>query len=481
VSDLDFAESFAGTARNPLADQIRDRGADVLLAVFRLSKNALIHAVDNASVVEAAAQAATDLGGFAANVGMPATITYADKTVFVCGQLLRASRGIYESALELGEIVGRLGVSELSFEAGVTRENLQAFARSLSEATHDADKKETFASARIPNVALRKVEPLLVTKKPDDELPMQERIVRFYATALVVLRRFLDEIAAGRTLLPHRVKRLAQRLVVLSESKHPALLGMTAMAGAHRDDAGRALQAAILAVVVGRELTTNRVALSRVTMAALMSEIGRVRLAGATGRERFVTLSEADETRVPAASALVAVATGGVAPSSALRTTTLYEAAWLARQPVQGPLWQGQVAALPHSEILLLARLVVDQLAPLDTRPSASPSAALEAVAADPRTPRVLLRILVRVLGFIPSGTVVELETGEWAVVLGPSVRPEAFPMPRLRVVTDRKGRALERPHTIDVGEAARGDVLRITRALESAQARFNVTKAFLE
>ncbi len=100
-----LSECVPSTTGNPMLEQIRDRGADALLSVFRLVKNAMIHAIDNDAVRETATQAAEVLQGFSGEVGMPVTFTFVEDTVFVCAQLLRASRKVYQSAMELGEIV----------------------------------------------------------------------------------------------------------------------------------------------------------------------------------------------------------------------------------------------------------------------------------------------------------------------------------------------------------------------------------------
>ena len=60
-----------------------------------------------------------------------------------------------------------------------------------------------------------------------ERLPIEQRIVRNYATAVVILRRFFDDLAASRYVLPRRIKRVAQSLVDLSAGDTPAFLGVT--------------------------------------------------------------------------------------------------------------------------------------------------------------------------------------------------------------------------------------------------------------
>lgn len=477
----DFLEACVpSTTGNPLLEQIRDRGAEGLLAIYRLVKNSMIHAIDNAAVRETAQQSSDILRNFANEVGMPVTITFVDETVFVCGELLRASRKIYESGLELGQILGKIGVSELAFESGVSADNLLEFGAALATSLRDGDRKDTLANANISSVHVRKVQRELAARKRDDDLLPKERTLRFYATALVAMRQFFDEVAHGHTLLPHRVKRLAQRLVTLSETHDGGLLGTMAMAAAHRDDAGRAVQGAVIAVMLARQITDDRAALARLAMSALMADVGRVRVAGIHGRDRLVPLSDEQTAETPGFAALVCLATGGVNHPNALRTVVAMEVNWRECEPLLGPTWNGTLTPLLHSEILVLVRRVLDVIAPRDTTPGRSPAAALEQVAQDRTTDRVLLRLLVRAIGVLPTGTVVELEGGEWAVVVGPSNYAESFPAPSLKLITDRRGRALDVSGLLDLGDPILGARRpRIAKVVEPEQARFNVARVF--
>jgi hypothetical protein len=473
----------ASTTGNPVLEQIRDRGADAVLAIFRLVKNGLVHALDNQAVLQSAAQARQILADIAVTVGNSVSVTFIGDTIFVCGQLLRASRMVYESARELGTLLDRCQISEITIESGVTVDSLLTAVSVIVKSYREPDKRDEAVATKIPHIAMRKVEAQLQRRENAGDVSLQERIVRLYATSLVVLRGFFDNVASGATILPYRVKRLSQQLVSLSDTGDPALLGLTAMGNAHRDDAGRAVLSAIVALVVARHITSERVALARLTMAALMADVGRVRVAGVDGRDALIALAEQDEMKVPSATATVCVATGGVNVTNALRTVVTHEATWLERENLLGALYGKQMTPLVEAQILRLARAVIDELAPRDAAHAAkSPLDALEAVAKTPGIDPALLRVLVNALGIVPTGSVVEFETGEWGVVMGPSKAPGAFDRPIVRLVTDRAGRALNPPREVDLGGAAPGSRVypRIANIVSPKQARFNVTRVFL-
>lgn len=475
-----LAHCVATTTGNPLLERIRDRSSEATLAIYRLAKNALVHAIDNDAVVQTVEQSHKTLCDFAAQIGSGVTLTFADDTIFVCGQLLRASRKVYEATMELGRLLARCGVSELSFDPELTPPDLSAWAEALAISVRDPARKNFLAEAKLTHVTLRQVDAILTQQTDDEHLPPGERIVKMYATALMVMRQFFDDIAAGKTMLPHRVKRLSQRFVSLAELGDPAMLGMTAMANAHRDDAGRAVQTALLSVLLGRQITDHRVTLARLAMAAMMADVGRVRVAGPVGRDRFVPLSDNDELAVPTTTGLVCLATGGLNVSSAERTVVATECTWAERRRLLPPLYVGK-GNLPQSEIIRLVRRLLDHLAPRDSSRSLSPADALAAVATEPDVDRILLRLLVRTVGVIPAGTILELETGEWAVAIGPSQNPNTLHLPMVRLVTDRSGRALERPRQLDLGDTSEGRKYpRISGIIDPAHAKFNVTNAFI-
>jgi hypothetical protein len=471
---------LAAVAKNPLAEQIRDRGAEVAGAVFRLAKNALVHSMDNAAVEESITSALETLKGFTSVVGTAATMTFAEDTIFVGGQLLRASRGIYEAAIELGKIFGRVGVAEVSFEPSLTRASLTKLGTLLAMATRDPEHRDALLDAEIPGIRVREADADLMRTKNFSALPPEERMVRFYATALVVMRQFFEDVSEGRALSPHRVKRLAQRMVAMSLVNDPAFLGLTAMASAHRDDAGRAVLGAILSLVIGREITQSRSVLARLAMSALMSESGRVRMSAGRSAAQ-VSLSDSDEAAIPATTALVCIVTGGVNPPSAARAVSAFEATWLEQVDLNGPLYGGAERPGAEAEVIAFVRKLVLHLAPRDATPALGPAEALDAMARDADASRFLLRILVRALGIIPIGSVVELDSGEWAVVVGSSAYATASPLPMLHVVTDGKGQPLAEPRPLDLGSTFAGVTpQQIVRVLKASEARFNTTKAFV-
>lgn len=480
-----LASCKASDNRNKALEEIRDKGSDIILSVFRLLKNSLVHSTENRAVQQAARETHAMIVEFAQAVGGYVSITYVDNTIFVCGQLLRAPRMVYDSAMEVGRLLLTCGISELSFTADMTERDLLQLCEAFSTASRDPQRRKHLLDSKLNQVGVRAVDTNLKNKEnavAEDEAPTMEMVLRTYASALVVMRQFFERIAKGKNVLPHRIKRVAQRLVALADANESSLLGMLTLANAHRDEPGRAVQSAILCICVGRRLTQDRVLLTQLAMSALMADIGRTRLAGTQGLERYVQLGDQVERQVPPLTSALGIAVGGVNMQNAFRTVTMYEATQLERHELLGPLYKRQMAPLIQSKILHIVRALLGYLAPRDTTRPMTALDALTAVSKMPTVDETVFRLLVQAVGVLPTGTVVEFETGEWGIVVGPSENRAAIARPRIKLVSDRSGQVFAKPKEIDLGLPSTGRKFpRIIGIVEPSRAKFNVAGVLLE
>ncbi len=468
--------------KNIALEEIHNKGADVVLAFFRLVKNALVHKMDNEAMIKTASQTHQMAVDFAATVGGQVAISFVDQTIFICGQLLRAPRSIYESALEMGTLLERCEVSEISYSVDICEKDLIDFAQAFSVSARDPQQRDTLLQTRVNHMQIRKVDTTLKRLEDDKDLPDIEKMLRVYASALMVMRRFFDRTAEGRNAVPYHVKRIAQRLVTLGVKDENSLLALTTLVNVHRDDAGRAVQSAILSILIARRVTANRTVLGHLAMAALMADCGRVRSAGASGRDALIDLSEEKEKAVPSLTSAISIASSGVNVPSALRAVVAYEATVIEREMLLGPLYDRTLSPLVQSKIVHTSRALLDRIAPRDVSRPLSPLDALAAVSQIPAIDHTIYKLLVSAVGLMPTGTVVEFETGEWGVVIGPSAYPEAADKPRIRLMTDKSGRSFATPKEIDLGEPSKSRRFpQISSTIAPDKARFNLAGVFMQ
>jgi hypothetical protein len=370
------------------------RGEDersLLLAMLvRFIEAALAQGRGSRAVVALARRTQAEIEKLAAVAGGELRVTFTTEAVFVGGHPVQAAREVLTPAIELGRLFARQGIVELGFPAGLQAEALLDLGDLLASAIREPTGPRVTADSLVGLVVRGSVEPRTSPSTPAD------RAVDLYLAGLARLRAFYGEIAEGGAPDLAPIKRLAQELVSLHEVGDGLLLGLGAFAPNHRDDAGRALHAAILCVVSAARLTMARVALSRLALAALLSGAGRARLSLLA--EGAAHLPDPLDLEVPAAIAAVSVAAGPVHRGSALRSTTLFEAAWLAREGKLGPLYGGRRTPLFQSRLVRTARAFVERIAPRDGLRAPSPLEAFQDLARSPRVDRDALRLLAQAL-----------------------------------------------------------------------------------
>ncbi|MBI3204916.1 MAG: hypothetical protein HYZ29_25490 [Myxococcales bacterium] len=458
------------------AHQQRELGAALALQIFRLLKIVQLHAIDNMAVLQQIDQTVEALRGFGAATGEALTLLFAKNTVFVAGHLLKASRGEYENALELGTMIRRLGVSEVMIETDANRSDLTSLARLFQQKDARAENGVIEPS---PRIRLRYVPPARMDDEED--LSIEEQVVRTYATSVVVMRRIFENLTNGRYQLPHHAKRLAQRLVMLSEGDAPAFLGITAMRNLNHDAAGRAVNRSILAVTMARQLTTDLGVLARIAMSALFFDVAHPLVTGIVGRGNDVVvmrMTEDAEQRLPAATALVLTALGQLRPASMIRTVIGYESHWMRQADRFGPLYGGARRAMVAPRIVATANRFNELLEPdLAASTTPTPDEAIERMRAEAKdaTERAMLALLVGALGIFPRGTAVQLNTGERGVVTKTPAEPADYVNPTVRLVYDAAGQLLKARVALDlVNDPARQvvGVIDADAALAEAQAK---------
>ncbi|MBL8744446.1 MAG: hypothetical protein JNK04_25235, partial [Myxococcales bacterium] len=433
--------------------QARDLGATVVQAIFRLVKQSTLHSLDNQAVVRQVEDAAHIINDYGQRTDQNVSLLFAFGSIFIGGQLLKANRQVYEGATELGEILKKYGFSELAVARNVTPQDLFAFVAAMGEAHRSgrsANMEKPSARIRLRAVA----ESALRRGATVERLDENQAVIRMYASAIVIMRRFFEQLQKGRYDLPQRVKRIAQMLVDLSKGDTPSFLGVTSARNANQDEAGRAVNTAILSVSIARQITDDIVVLARVGMAALLFDTARPRLTNTVGPNApaiVPRLSEAQELESPAATAAVMTALGHVNEPTVMRTVLTYEAHWVRRARQLGPVYRGLRPATLQARIVALARRFNDLLTPA---PGADPITADDAVSmlegeASDAGDHTVIRLLIAALGIFPMGTLVQLASGEMALVLSTPAHPSQYSQPRVRVMFDGNGRPL--PQAVDV------------------------------
>ena len=436
------------------AEQRRHAPGKLVLSIHRILKACLLYSNQNQAVHGQIGATVAAIGEFCALRDAPsARVLFSDRIVFVNRRILKGSRETTALGLELGALLARFGVTELTIERSVSRESMGGFARAVADAQRDPAAARRILEGHFPGITARKVDLTDADVMPEVEKSTVARVVRNYAASVLLLRRAYEAIGRGDLQYANRAKRVAQKLVALGDEDPQLLVSLAAARFMDADAARVAVSTAVIAVAMARSVTWDPVALASLATAALLAECGHLRLGeGPSGADRT------------AASALVVlIALGRLEPSAAARTVIAHEALRLEHGP---PLGREPVVL---AQLLSVARRFNALRVPAAGVPATGVDVAIgimRAAAAD-ATARLHHGLLVSGLGFFPLGTMVELTTGEVAVVMGAPAMSVDFARPPVQILADASGALIESLATLNLKKPPPGQPDRaIARAL---------------
>ncbi len=446
--------------------------AAVVVGVHRLVKQSTLYTTENEAQRRQLELTQRAVLAYGRRTGRNPKIYFADKSVFVCGRMLRAGRVIYDAALELGGILKRFGIDEMTIGFDVPVEELKLFQQATATAIRGGASP---AQQHYTRVRLKRGLP--PGRRPDDDdLSPEEILVRGYCTSIVVMRRFLEAVQNGKLMLPVRVRRVAQQLADLGAIQDPAFLGTTALYNVRHEHAGRAVNAAMIAVGMARQITDDNRLLARIAMAALLYDVGLARVMGTgpTGEGMvgmaLPKLADHQLEDWPPATAAMTTALGGLGDASMTHTVLCYEAIWNNCRAVLGAPYGGLRPVTMEARIVATARRFNELVADPDEELDADRAVSKMLREATDDADKTAVRLLMCALGLFPTGTLVQLSTGDIAQVIRTSDNPMNFSYPVVRPVIDASGGSVSQSREIDLSVEQGG--VRIVRLVATGDDR---------
>lgn len=436
-------------------EERRQRPGQVVNALFRLAKACQLYDDSNQTVQQAVAPLADAIKAYCAAFAADSVrLLFSPEMVFVNRRILRAPRESYALALQLGAQLAQAGVNEITLERDASPPGLLRLARLVADAQRSPQAAVELQTGSVAGITARSA------SMPDEWAAEQQespvaRVVKGYAASILILKGFHTRLARGDQRGGHEVKRIAQKLVSLGDA-HPELLIATAASPLpDADPVRRAVSTAVIAQAMARQLTTDRVTLTTVVLAALLADVGSVRLGAETEHERL------------APSALVVLGQlGKYYEASIRRTVVAYEALRADEPAADDPDGEAGGSRGLLAVLLRVARQFNELRSP---RPGTSALGMdeaigqLDAMASNP-VEEAAVRLLVSGLGFFPQGTFVELTTGEVAMVAGTPRVALDFARPPVRLITDEQHRVLSQQLEVDLAKPAKGQPPRAIR-----------------
>lgn len=459
---------------------------NLLSSLHRLLKVARMYDKNNQALTtsaEAVIAATTEF--CATHASGSADLMFANETIFVNGQMLQMPREVYGRVMELGALLERCDIANVNIAKTATVANLVAFVHTLGAALRDPALKGDVAKNVYGGVRARKLRWRAALEGEAEQSPVA-RVVRTYASAIVVVRRLHAELAAGKAgseKLPLSIRRLAQRIVAHAEREPPLLVALAAAQDTVTDAATLSVATTLVAVLMARQLTTDGAALTDLALAGLLHDVPRHRMRSGERKTHESPLTEDEQDRLAPTSAALALELEEIGDLTVARTVISFEAHWVGRTSRVGALYGGKRPVSLLARILVVARAFGELMAPGPYGTAIGPAEAIELLEsrAVDDTERLYLRLLTGGLGIFPAGTSVELDTGEIAVVLRVPEQPIGFGRPTVRVVYDSAGNAVKAPFDVDLAApVAERPGRAIVRAIEMDAQQTEAMRAFV-
>lgn len=469
------------------AEQARQAATSLVHAVYRLVKSCALHADTNQAVIKAATGATTLVADLAGRAEIDQiTVLFTPNAIFVNGRILKMSRETFALGAELGTMLEACEANELTLAKDVAPAELARFSRLVSDAQRERALGAKLKEAALVGIRVRKVKALGADGGRREDDSGAGRAVRTFAQSIIVMREFYAALRAGERTLPNRVKRVAQKLVAHAEDDARRLVTLAIAAPPEPGPAVLAVTGTILAVAMGRQLTQDRRVLGSLAQAALLYDAGRERLLGeGEGLTTERALSEAELDRTPASEIHVLTAVGRIHQPAMARNVIAYEALHLRRQDSLGLPYGGRRPTSLAAHVLATARAFVELRAHSPGVVGLGIDEAIQMLSnrAEDAQQRTVVKLLVGALGIFPAGTLVELSTGEQAVVLATPALPIDFARPPVRILYDARARLLDEPFERDLAEPPLpGEPARvIRRTVDADDSQMKAMRSYVE
>jgi HD-GYP domain-containing protein (c-di-GMP phosphodiesterase class II) len=302
-----------------------------------------------------------------------------------------------------------------------------------------------------------------------------------FGAAIDMLGTVMRDIQVGKGLEIEAVESVVEDLVE-SIIRHPGALQLVSrMREADESSYTHALQVAVLLASFGRELGFSREELTYLGQVGMLLDVGKLRISQRILNKRGnLTSKEFDEVKRHVQYGLEIIESSAVAHPDVVAGVAQHH------ERLNG---SGYPQGLQDAEISPIGKMagIVDAFSALTSiRPYAEPISPYSAMQqlqgwADTYFNAGLVELFIQAIGIFPVGTLVELSTGELAVVLEQS-RPRRL-KPKVLVVSAPDKAPLEIPFVLDLlhGEGAPADrVPYIRQGLTTASFAVDTTEYYL-
>ncbi len=428
------------------------KARDLLIHLDALARQLTIHDQGNDAVQAVLREVGQDVAAMQEG-GQDLAIVFADGHAFVNGVWVRTTKRAWEAAMALGGRLKTMDGRGVVLEAGIDASSLLKLSQALKPNRMGAPERGAEAVRGLPGLKLLPM-PSAADRARSGQAGAQERALDIFQEGLLTLSE--SELAQLDLSFRRRQRGLIQNLVQMAEESPEELLALTAIRDPTLPARAHNLMVAIYAIALGRLLDLGRRDLLRLGVCAMSHNLGESLVdEDVFSIERALMPHERNHVEQHPLLGLRHLLShygwGGPTVERALVSAEHH----LHVDGGAGYPFVATAEAHPFSRIVAVADVFDALCGDRPHRKAYPPDQAVKLVTrlSGQQLDGVMVRTLVRLVGRWPPGTLVELDTGEWGVVLGPGKGADPLQRPRVLLISDADGFEVQKPVVVDLGE----------------------------
>lgn len=377
------------------------------------------------------------------------------EALFINGTRLKPDFSSWSSFRFAIDFFDSKGIGSLTFQEGITVEELSQFFSVLMETNSSSpdpfkELEEKMIESDISHVSVGRSEKRELENNNHEHENFAERAKRSFYYAISYLKTIASQVPSGQVVNAKKAKRVIQSFVDEIVEDESYMLSLTTIKNYDVYTLNHSINVCILSLALGMRIRLDKSQLCELGVAALFHDLGKVQIPEEIIKKP-ARLTEEEYEEVKKHSAKGAMMLSKVRGLGAMPVRAML----VALQHHQRLDHQGYPATHHARDLDLFSRIVsMADFFDASTSPRPYKVRCLrrdEALAeiVETRGTRfdpLLARAFVDMLGFIPIGNLVLLDTGELAIVWKTSQSASNALRPKVKIITDGQGNFIE-PH----------------------------------
>ncbi len=432
--------------------KILEQGSTIVNRLFSLMKISQIYDKSNRTYLSHIDATLAAINAIVQTDGR-ACLETVSEALFINGTRLKPDFSSWSSFRFAIDSLDSRGIGKLTFHPGLSPEELSRFSAILGEV--DVSSPDPFAATQglmansdIHHVTIDRIQETEAGKADRGDGCFAERAKRSFYYSISYLKTVSSQISSGQIANVRKSKRIIQSFVDQIITDESYMLGLTTIKNFDEYTLNHSINVCILSLALGLRLGLDKSQLCDLGVAALFHDLGKIQIPQEIiNKPGKLTEEEYDEIKkhtYKGAILLSRIRGLGSMPVRAMLVALQHHQTLDHQGYPQTPntthpdLYSSIVAiadffdAATAPRVYKLSSLKRDQTLQLIIERSGTQ--------VDP----LLAKVFVEMLGFIPVGSLVLLDTGQLAIVWKPNPDPSNAQRPKVKIITDEQGNFID-------------------------------------